>query len=57
MLGNDTDPDGDPLTAPWSARPDQRHADPDADGSFTYTPDANFAGTDTFTYTVTDGAS
>ena len=26
-----------------------------ADGSFTYTPDANFNGTDSFTYTVTDG--
>ncbi|MEM6635187.1 MAG: Ig-like domain-containing protein [Pseudomonadota bacterium] len=26
-----------------------------SDGSFTYTPDANFFGTDTFTYQVTDG--
>ncbi len=26
-----------------------------ADGAFTYTPDANFSGTDTYTYTVTDG--
>ena len=26
-----------------------------ANGSFTYTPDANFYGTDTFTYVVSDG--
>ena len=26
-----------------------------ADGTVTYTPTANFVGTDTFTYTVTDG--
>ena len=26
-----------------------------ADGSFTYTPDAGYNGTDTFTYTATDG--
>ena len=26
------------------------------DGSYTYTPDANFCGTDTFTYEVSDGA-
>ena len=29
----------------------------DADGSFTYTPDANFAGTDTFTYVATTGTA
>jgi hypothetical protein len=28
-----------------------------ADGSFTYTPTANFAGTDTFTYTLTDSSA
>ncbi len=28
-----------------------------ANGSFTYTPDANFNGSDSFTYTVTDAAS
>lgn len=28
----------------------------ESDGDFTYTPDASFVGTDTFTYEVTDGA-
>ena len=26
-----------------------------ADGTVTYTPNANFNGTDSFTYTITDG--
>ena len=52
MLANDTDVDGDPLTAALGHRPRQRHAvTPNADGSFTYTPGANFNGTDSFTYT------
>ena len=44
--GNDTDVDGTPLTA-CSTRPGQRHLALNLDGSFTYTPDANFNGTDT----------
>ena len=28
-----------------------------ADGSFTYTPNANFNGTDSFTYTASDGTA
>lgn len=56
FLANDTDPDGDPVTAVLIADP------PDSgmliafpNGSFTYTPNANFTGTDRFTYGVTDG--
>ena len=52
---NDTDPDGDALTvtAPDSRRRGDRVVD--ADGTVTYTPAPGFAGTDTFTYTVSDG--
>ena len=58
MLANDTDPDGDALTATLVTGPAHGTADPaTADGSFTYTPTANFNGTDTFTYTVTDGTA
>ena len=28
-----------------------------SNGTFTYTPDANFIGTDSFTYTVSDGTA
>ena len=36
-------------------RPSQRHLTLNPNGSFTYTPNATFAGTDTFTYTANDG--
>src|SRR6185436_8049118 len=41
---NDTDLDGDTLSVA-------------ANGTYTYTPAANFNGTDTFDYTVTDGTA
>ena len=56
VLGNDTDPDSDPLTAQLVAGP--THAGSfalNADGSFTYVPGEDFAGTDTFTYRASDG--
>ena len=56
VLTNDTDPDGQPLTAALVTQPSPRHRRSSTpDGPFTYTPAANFNGTDTFTYTVTDG--
>lgn len=58
VLSNDTDPDaGDTLTATVLNDVDNGTLDLNPDGSFTYTPDAGFEGTDTFTYTVTDGTS
>ncbi|MFP5322551.1 MAG: Ig-like domain-containing protein [Acidimicrobiia bacterium] len=56
VLGNDTDVDGDPLvvasvTAPLSGG----SAAVDSDGTVTYTPPAGWSGTDTFSYTVSDG--
>lgn len=57
VLGNDTDPDSDPLTAVLDGGP--QHAasfNLSANGSFSYTPDANFNGSDSFTYHASDGA-
>ncbi len=51
---DDTDADGDPLTASLVTGPAHGDVTLNADGSFTYTPDANYHGTDTFTYNVSD---
>ncbi|MGZ4779805.1 MAG: Ig-like domain-containing protein, partial [Thermoanaerobaculia bacterium] len=56
VLANDTDPDGPSLTAVLVSGP--AHAASFAlngDGSFTYQSTTGFAGTDTFTYKVSDG--
>jgi hypothetical protein len=57
VLANDTDADGDPLTASLVSGPSNAQSFTlNADGSFTYTPTAAFTGTDTFTYTANDGS-
>ena len=53
---NDTDADGDPLTLIALGTPQHGSVTLNADGTITYTPDAGFIGTDTFRYTVSDGA-
>ena len=55
VLANDTDSDGNTLTAILVAGPAHGSLTLNADGSFTYTPAANFSGTDSFTYRVNDG--
>jgi VCBS repeat-containing protein len=57
VLGNDTDPDGDPLTAILGTGPTNGTVTLNADGSFEYTPSANFSGSDSFTYKVSDGTT
>lgn len=57
VLTNDTDPDGQPLTATLISDPRHGTVDFHADGSFTYTPERNFTGTDTFSYVATDGSA
>ena len=57
VLANDTDGDGDPLTATLVSGPANGTLTLNADGSFTYTPTANFNGSDSFTYSVSDGTS
>ena len=57
VLANDSDPESDPLTV--ASYDDSTIANGglthNAGGSFTYVPAAHFAGTDTFSYTVSDG--
>jgi len=56
VLSNDTDADtGAVLEAALVAGPDHGTLTLNADGSFTYTPDADFVGTDTFRYASGDG--
>ena len=56
MLGNDADPDGEhALTAVLVSGPAHGTLTLNADGSFTYTPDANYSGPDSFTYRASDG--
>ncbi len=56
VLANDTDPDSDPLTAVLVNGPS--HADSfnlNSNGSFTYTSEAGYTGSDSFTYMANDG--
>jgi len=55
VLGNDSDPDGDPLSAAVGSAPAHGSLNLQANGSFTYTPAANWNGNDGFTYTLNDG--
>ena len=56
VLGNDTDADaGDSLTAAKVAGPSHGTATVDANGGFTYTPNAGYTGSDSFTYKANDG--
>jgi CSLREA domain-containing protein len=59
LLANDSDVDGDPLQAVSYSGGATAHGtlSGSANGSFTYTPHAGYAGTDSFTYRVTDGAA
>jgi len=55
VLGNDTDVEGNPLTAVKVADPQHGTVTLNTNGSFTYTPAANYFGSDSFTYTASDG--
>ena len=52
---NDSDPDGNPLTASLVTTTTNGTLFFNADGSFLYTPNSNFYGTDSFTYRDLDG--
>jgi len=55
VLGNDSDLDGDPLSALLTSDVSHGVLVFNADGSFTYTPNAGFVGTDSFSYQASDG--
>ncbi len=55
LLDGDLDVDGDDLEVDGGTDPAHGTLEPNPDGSFVYTPDADYNGTDTFTYTVSDG--
>ncbi|MBW3599482.1 MAG: cadherin-like domain-containing protein, partial [Planctomycetes bacterium] len=55
VLQNDSDPDGDPLNVIAASDPVYGAVVVNGDNTIAYTPDAGFAGTDAFTYTVSDG--
>ncbi len=56
LLANDADADSDAaLTTAKATDPAHGAVTVNADGSFTYTPNAGYSGEDSFTYTVSDG--
>jgi hypothetical protein len=56
FLANDSDPDGDPVVASGVPQfPTHGVLAAFADGSFTYTPNANYFGADSFKVQITDG--
>jgi VCBS repeat-containing protein len=55
VLANDSDPDGDLLTAVLDQGPSHGTLVLNADGSLEYTPETGFSGEDSFTYWVEDG--
>lgn len=57
VLANDTDADGDALTAVLGTGVSNGTLALNADGSFTYTPNADYCGNDSFTYFANDGTA
>ncbi|MBE9101349.1 tandem-95 repeat protein [Vacuolonema iberomarrocanum] len=55
ILNNDTDAENNPLTAVLATDVGNGTLTLNANGSFTYTPDPDFNGTDSFTYRANDG--
>ena len=57
VLENDTDADGDPLSAAVVSEPLYGTLTLNSNGSFTYTPDNGFTGNDSFSYAADDGTA
>ena len=56
VLGNDTDVDGDALSAALESVPAHGSLTLNADGSFIYAPATDYHGPDSFTYIASDGS-
>ena len=56
VLGNDSDPEADPLTAALVSGPTHGSLTLAANGGFSYKPTAGYTGPDSFTYQADDGA-
>lgn len=57
VLTNDSDADGNPLTAALNAAPLNGSLTLNPNGSFTYTPNSGYTGPDSFSYRANDGTS
>lgn len=57
VLLNDSDPDGDSLSAVLVSGPTNGSVTLSSPGSFTYTPNPNYHGPDSFTYKANDGGA
>ncbi|MCU7885358.1 MAG: retention module-containing protein, partial [Candidatus Thiodiazotropha sp. (ex Lucinoma annulata)] len=55
VLGNDSDPEGDPLSVTSNTQPANGTLVQIVNGAFQYTPNTGFFGIDTFSYTISDG--
>ncbi len=55
LLVNDSDPEGGPLSVSLITMPEHGQLILNEDGSFVYTPDADYYGTDSFVYRASDG--
>jgi hypothetical protein len=57
VLANDTDPDGNAVSAELTTTPSHGTVTLGSGGGFTYTPAAGYSGPDSFTYTASDGTA
>jgi hypothetical protein len=55
VLANDTDPDNEPLDVIGTTQPANGTVINNGDGTIAYTPNTNFNGPDSYSYTITDG--
>jgi hypothetical protein len=56
ILANDTDPDGDPVSIKELGQPSHGVIRPQGLNAWTYVPETNFTGTDSFDYAVVDSS-